>query len=203
MLVSGCSGGQAAAPPSTPAPLDAARLRAALLPTPQGMTVSYGPETGAYGSLKATKQGLEALRSAKVDKPGCAGLGQLDPAKLGAAPAAVVAYSSKQGSITQAIVVTDAFPGPIPARCASYKADVDGTKVTYRTDALDMPKRGDQSRAFLTTATSRGSSAQIGAVMIARKGVVTSLLVLGKEVKKDGLAELGRLADEKLARITT
>ncbi|MFI6297587.1 hypothetical protein ACIBEJ_38750 [Nonomuraea sp. NPDC050790] len=202
VVMAGCSSGQAAGPSPSATPSDAARLGAGLLSAPDGMSVAYGPETGAYGSLKATRQGMAALKDAKVSEPGCAGAGQLDPAKLGAAPAAVVAYSSKDGSITQAIVATDFFPGPVPARCASYKAEVSGAKVTYRTVPLKLPARGERSFAFLTTAVSDGEAAQIGAVVIGRKGVVTSLLVIGAKVKKEGLAELARLADEKLARIT-
>ncbi|MFI6534840.1 hypothetical protein ACIBHY_20465 [Nonomuraea sp. NPDC050547] len=199
----GCSSGQAAGPsPSAKKPVDAARLGAGLLSAPNGMSVAYGPETGAYGSLKATKQGMAALKEAKVSEPDCAGVGQLDPAELGGAPAAVVAYSSKDGSITQAIVATDTFPEPVPARCAKYRAEVAGAKVTYRTVTLKMPARGERSHAFVTTAVSDGKAAQISAMVIARKGVVTSLLVIGTKVKKEGLNELARLADEKLARIT-
>ncbi|GAA0934567.1 hypothetical protein GCM10009560_41920 [Nonomuraea longicatena] len=204
LVISGCSGGESAAPPAErPAPkaVDAARLGTALLPTPQGMQITYGPETGAYSSLKATKQGQEALKKATVNKSGCRGIGQLDADRVGAAPAAVVAYSSKSGSISQSLVATDTFPGPLPKGCGRYEAMVGESKVVYVTKELNLPKHGDQSRVFLTRAISGGKEAQIGAVLIQRAGVVASLLVVGAEIKRKGLQELARLADEKLARI--
>jgi hypothetical protein len=221
MAISGCAAGSAADVPAKPSPsappaspsaspsppsIEAAKLRAALLPTPKGMRLAYGPEIGAFGSLKSTKQGLEAVRQAKLDRPECAGAAQLDAAKpeIGDAPAAVVAFSSDRGSITQALVAmpTEVFPSPLPTQCAAYGADVNGTRVMYRTRDLAMPERGDESRAYLTTATGGHRNAQVGSVVIRRGRVVMSMLVVGQKVKADGLFELARLADQNVARIT-
>lgn len=205
MLIAGCSGGEPATPaPAKPDPAaaEAARLSAALLPAPTGMRVTHGPETGAYGALNATKQGMEAVRLARVENSGCSGIGQLDPAQVSKAPTAVVAYSSDTGSITQALVATDTFPGPMPKKCAKYEATVSGKKVTYTTKAVGLPKWGEQARGFLTTVQSDGETGQIGAVLIRRANVVMSLLVVGTKVKKDGLIELGKLADEKLTQLS-
>lgn len=208
MVVAGCSSGEAAshAPkpaPATPSP--AINLRAALLAPPKGMKLSYGPETGAFGSLKSTQQGLQAMKQATLSRPECAGAAQLDAAKpeISKAPAAVVAFTSTRGSITQALVAlpSAAFPGDLPAQCRQYQATVQGTKVTYTTKQLPMPKRGDQSRAFITTASGSKTAAQIGSVVIRRSNVIMSLLVVGRRVKQDGLYELAGVADKTLARV--
>ncbi|MER6949476.1 hypothetical protein ABT294_36235 [Nonomuraea sp. NPDC000554] len=194
-------------PSPSPSAVDAGRLRAALLPVPKGMRVAYGPEIGAFGTLKSTRLGLEAARETKIDRPECAGAAQLDPAKpeIADAPAAVVAYSANRGSITEALVSlpSPGFPDALPEQCASYKATVSGTRVAYRTSELAMPRRGDESRAYLTTASGGDSDAQIGSMVIRRGTVVLSMVVVGRRVKRDGLYELGRLADQKLARITS
>ncbi|SEU32608.1 hypothetical protein SAMN05421811_11145 [Nonomuraea wenchangensis] len=217
MAVAGCSS-EAQAPPAAAAnaavepaegpgspPADAAKLRAALLPVPEGMHISYGPELGAFGSLKSTQQGLAAVRQARLERPECAGAAQLDAARpdVAKAPAAVIAFAAERGSITQAVVAlpSAAFPAPLPAKCASYTADVDGAKVVYRTRMLSMPAKGDQSRAYLTTAAGAKESAEIGSVMIRRGNLIMSMLVVGRQVQPDGLYELAKLADQNLARV--
>jgi hypothetical protein len=214
MVFAGCSSGEeaapsaaASAPASQPAQsAESARLRAALLPVPKGMSIAYGPELGAFGSLKSIQQGLEAIRKAKLQRPECAGAAQLDAAEpdVAAAPAAVIAFSAARGSITQAVVSmpAQAFPDPLPKQCAAYTADVAGTQVTYKTKTLEMPAKGDQSRAYLTTAAGGEKNAQIGSVMIRRGTLIMSMLVVGQRVKPEGLYELARLADQNLARVT-
>jgi hypothetical protein len=212
MAVAGCSSGDtktpapaaSKAPPSSSA--DAARLRAALLPVPEGMHISYGPELGAFGSLKSTQQGLAAVRQARLEHPECAGAAQLDADKpdIAKAPAAVIAFAADRGSITQAVVSlpSAAFPAPLPRQCTSYSADVGGAKVAYKTRTLSMPAKGDQSRAYLTTATGGKNNAQIGSVMIRRGTLIMSMLVVGQQVKPNGLYELAALADQNLAHVT-
>ncbi|GAA3249051.1 hypothetical protein GCM10020216_080820 [Nonomuraea helvata] len=214
VAIAGCSGGDttpSAVPtgaqlPGPQASADTARLRDALLPVPKGMHVAYGPELGAFGSLKATQLGLQAMRQAKLQRPECAGAAQLDAAKpdVAQAPAAVISFAADRGSITQAVVSlpSAAFPAPLPTQCASYTAEVEGTKVAYRTRTLAMPARGDQSRAYLTTAAGGKKNAQIGSVMIRRGTLIMSMLVVGQRVKPQGLFELARLADQNLAQVT-
>ncbi|MCA2186346.1 hypothetical protein [Nonomuraea cavernae] len=222
MVIAGCSAGRAAEPvadatpsaPTTPAtsvassapPVDAGRLRLALLPAPQGMRVVHGPETGAFGSLESTKKGLAAARQVSLARPECAGAAQLDAGEpaLANAPAAVVAYASDRGSITQALVAmpSPVFPPPLPAQCADYTADVEGTRVTYGTRQLTMPRQGDESRAYLTTAVGGGQNAQVGSVVIRRGNVILSLLVVGRKVKSGGLFQLAQVADRQLAKIS-
>ncbi|MDP4500443.1 hypothetical protein [Nonomuraea turcica] len=210
VAVAGCSSDKtgaasAAGQPATASSADAAQLKAALIPAPAGMRVSYGPELGAFGSLKSTQQGLAAVREAKLERPECAGAAQLDAAKpdVAKAPAAVIAYAAERGSITQAVVrlPSASFPAPLPEQCASYSADVGGAKISYKTRTLPMPTKGDQSRAYLTTAAGGDKNAQIGSVMIRRGTVVMSMLVVGKQVKPSGLYELAGLADQNLARV--
>lgn len=204
VVVAGCSSGQAAAPP---AGVDARRLGEALLTVPTGMDVAYGPETGAFGELRATKMGIAAMRQAKFDRPACASAGQLDAAApdVKGAPAAVVAFSSRGGSLTEALVALPAgrtdFPGDLPEGCTSYKATVNGTPVTYRTTALDLPAVGDESRAFMTTASGGGSSTQIGSVAIRHRNVVMSLLVIGTTVKSSQLEQQSRQAYARLLKV--
>ncbi|MEV0386570.1 hypothetical protein [Nonomuraea sp. NPDC050643] len=211
VAVAGCSSAEPAPAPAAPAPAaqpaeESAKLRAALLPVPKGMTVAYGPELGAFGSLKSTQQGLAAVRQAKLQRPECAGAAQLDAAKpdVAQSPAAVIAFSAERGSITQAVVSlpSETFPAALPRQCSSYTADVGGTKVSYKTRALDMPTKGDQSRAYLTTAAGNKKNAQIGSVMIRRGTLIMSMLVVGQRVKPQGLYELARLADQNLARVS-
>ncbi|TDD52567.1 hypothetical protein E1286_08565 [Nonomuraea terrae] len=211
LVLAGCSSGEAPEPaasatPAQPSAAETAKLRAALLPVPKGMSIAYGPEVGAFGTLKSTQQGMEALRHAKAERPECAGAAQLDAARpeVAKSPAAVVAFSADRGSITQAVVSlpAPAFPAPLPKQCASYTADVGGTKVTYRTRTLKMPVKGDESQAYLTTAAGEKNNAQIGSVMIRRGAVVMSMLVVGQQVKPQGLYELARLADQSLAKAT-
>jgi len=209
LVLAGCSAADeppapAATAPSAPSAAETDRLRAALLPVPKGMRVAYGPETGAFGSLKSTQQGLEAVRQAKLQHPECAGAAQLDAAKadVAASPAAVIAFSAERGSISQAVVSLPKpdFPAALPEKCTSYTADVGGTPVTYTTRTLDMPTKGDQSRAYLTTAKGGDQNAQIGSVMIRRGTTVMSMLVVGSQVKPKGLYELADLADQNLAK---
>ncbi|SEG76245.1 hypothetical protein SAMN05444920_104366 [Nonomuraea solani] len=210
VAVAGCSSGAEAPKPVASSPASAsaaesAKLREALLPVPQGMTVAYGPEMGAFGTLKSTQQGLEAVRQAKLQRPECAGAAQLDAAKpeVAQSPAAVIAFSAERGSITQAVVEmpSQAFPAPLPQQCTAYTADVAGTKVTYKTRMLKMPTKGDQSRAYLTSASGNKRNAEIGSVMIRRGTLIMSMLVVGQQVKPQGLYELARLADQNLARV--
>ncbi|GAA2208628.1 hypothetical protein GCM10009850_040860 [Nonomuraea monospora] len=209
LVIAGCSSAEEPKAPAASAPpqasAESAKLRAALLPVPKGMSVSYGPEIGAFGALKSTQQGMEAVRKARAQHPECAGAAQLDAAKpeVAKSPAAVVAFSAARGSITQAVVSlpSAAFPEPLPKQCADYTADVGGTKVTYKTKTLDMPAKGDQSRAYLTTAAGDKNNAQIGSVMIRRGNVIMSMLVVGQRVKPQGLYELANLADQNLARV--
>ncbi|GAA3122449.1 hypothetical protein GCM10020001_048700 [Nonomuraea salmonea] len=72
--------------------------------------------------------------------------------------------------------------------------------MTYKTRTLDMPAKGDQSRAYLTTAAGGKQNAQIGSVMIRRGTTIMSMLVVGQQVKPKGLYELANLADQNLAR---
>ncbi|SEL46931.1 hypothetical protein [Nonomuraea pusilla] len=216
LAVAGCASGQAAEAPAKQdaatgataaavAPAEAAKLRAALLPAPKGMRVTYGPETGVFGGLKSTQQGLAAIRQSKLERPECGAATQLDATKLAQAPAAVISFATEGGSLTQAVVsaTPDAFPAPLPKQCASYQAEVDGTRVTYRTKALDMPKHGDQSRAYITTAMrGKGDDAQVGTVAIRRGDLITTMILVGKKLKPRGLYELGRMADQNLARVT-
>ncbi|AQZ67531.1 unnamed protein product [[Actinomadura] parvosata subsp. kistnae] len=211
LVIAGCSSAEEPKAPAASAPpaqtsAAGAKLRAALLPVPKGMSVAYGPETGEFGTLKSTQQGLEAVRKARAEHPECAGAAQLDAAKpeVAKSPAAVVAFSAARGSITQAVVSLPkaAFPEPLPKQCTDYTADVGGTKVTYKTKTLDMPTKGDQSRAYLTTAAGGKNNAQIGSVMIRRGTVIMSMLVVGQRVKPQGLYELANLADQNLARVT-
>ncbi|GAA3685281.1 hypothetical protein GCM10022224_057530 [Nonomuraea antimicrobica] len=212
LVIAGCSSAEespapaAASTPATPSGADTTRLRAALLPVPKGMTVAYGPELGAFGTLKSTQQGLAAVRQAKLQHPECAGAAQLDAAKpeVAKSPAAVIAFSAARGSITQAVVSLPAaaFPAPLPKQCAAYTADVGGTKVTYKTRTLEMPTKGDQSSAYLTTAAGDKKNAQIGSVMIRRGTLVMSMLVVGERVKPQGLYQLAALADQNLARVS-
>ncbi|MGW0807241.1 hypothetical protein [Nonomuraea sp. NPDC002799] len=210
-VIAGCSSaGDAPAPAASAPPSqtsdEAARLRAALLPVPKGMRIAYGPELGAFGSLKSTQQGLAALRQAKLQRPECAGAAQLDAAKpeVAGAPAAVIAFAAARGSITQAVVSMPnaGFPAPLPRQCVSYTAEVSGTQVTYETKSLSMPAKGDESRAYLTSAAGGEKNAQIGSVMIRRGTLIMSMLVVGQQVKPQGLYELARLADQNLARVT-
>ncbi|WP_336211973.1 hypothetical protein [Nonomuraea sp. LPB2021202275-12-8] len=215
MVITACSSDGAADQPAKQAQPSASatsaalatRLRAALLPAPKGMRVAYGPEVGAFGTLDSIKQGLEAIRQTKLERPECAGATELDPAKpeVASAPAAVIAFASARGSISQAVVALPPaeFPGPLPGQCAAYKAVIKGTEVTYRTRDLAMPRQGDESRAYLTTASGADQNAQIGSVVIRRGNVVMSLMVVGQEVKRAGLLELGRLADQNLSRVAT
>ncbi|NUP04397.1 MAG: hypothetical protein HOW71_12845 [Nonomuraea sp.] len=213
MAVAGCSSGETGSPAAGPASpsassasAESARLRAALLPAPKGMRIAYGPELGAFGSLKSTQQGLAAIRQAKLERPECAGAAQLDAAspEVAKAPAAVIAFAAARGSITQAVVSMPSaeLPEPLPQQCAAYKATVGGSEVTYRTQTLAMPTKGDESRAYLTTASGGKNHAQIGSVVIRRDKLVMSMLVVGQKVKPAGLFELARLADQNLARVT-
>ncbi|MFC4013969.1 hypothetical protein ACFOY2_42560 [Nonomuraea purpurea] len=212
-VIAGCSSGEepskpvAATPVSPPSSADTAKLRSALLPTPKGMHVAYGPELGAFGSLKSTQEGLAAVRQAKLQRPECAGAAQLDAAQpdVAKAPAAVIAFAAERGSITQAIVSLPkaTFPKPLPQQCSDYTADVAGTRVSYKTKTLNMPAKGDESRAYLTSAAGGKKNAQIGSVMIRRGTVVMSMLVVGQKVKPQGLYELANLADKNLARAAT
>jgi hypothetical protein len=63
-----------------------------------------------------------------------------------------------------------------------------------------MPRQGDESRAYLTTATGGKQQAQIGTITIRRGDLVMSLMVVGRQVKPDGLMELGKIADQSLSR---
>jgi hypothetical protein len=212
VVVAGCSSAEeskapAAKPPAAQPQAESAKLKAALLPVPKGMAVAYGPEIGAFGTLKSTQQGLAAVRQVKAQHPECAGAAQLDAEKpeVAQSPAAVIAFSAARGSITQAIVSMPeaAFPAPLPKQCSDYTADIGGTKVTYRTKALEMPAKGDQSRAYLTTAVGEKKNAQIGSVMIRRGSLIMSMLVVGQRVKPQGLYDLAGLADQNLARAAT
>ncbi|MFG1708738.1 hypothetical protein ACFLIM_36625 [Nonomuraea sp. M3C6] len=211
LAMTGCSSSEevsapARSAPPSPSSTESARLRAALLPTPKGMRVAYGPELGAFGSLKSTQQGLAAVRQAKLQRPECAGAAQLDAAEpdVAKAPAAVIAFAAERGSITQAVVSmpSAAFPAVLPRRCAAYTANVSGTQVAYRTRTLAMPAKGDQSRAYLTTATGGKQNAQIGSIMIRRDTLIMSMLVVGRRVRPQGLYQLAHLADQNLARAT-
>ncbi|MGP3961315.1 hypothetical protein ACTWPT_35490 [Nonomuraea sp. 3N208] len=210
VAVAGCSSDETAAAPAASTPptassADAAKLRAALLPAPAGMRISYGPELGAFGSLKSTQQGLAAVRQTKLERPECAGAAQLDAAKpdVAKAPAAVIAFAAERGSITQAVVrlPSASFPAPLPEQCTSYSANVGGSKISYKTRILPMPTKGDQSRAYLTTAADGQKNAQIGSIMIRRGTLIMSMLVVGKDVKPTGLYELADLADQNLGRV--
>ncbi|GGS78845.1 hypothetical protein GCM10010176_022540 [Nonomuraea spiralis] len=181
-------------------------MRAALLPVPKGMRIAYGPELGAYGSLKSTQQGLEAMHQAKLERPECAGAAQLDATEpeVARAPAAVIAFSAARGSITQAVMSmpSASLPAPLPPQCSLYKATVGGSEVTYRTQTLTMPTKGQESRAYLTTASGGDKHAQIGTVIMRREHLIMSMLVVGEKVKPAGMFELARLADQNLARVT-
>lgn len=198
-LISGCAVTEKAAPSSAPVP--APGLGAALLPAPAGMRVAYGPESGPYGTLRATGAGPAATRRSSS----CATTPALDAAapEVRSAPAAVVAYSSDAGSVTQALVeLPAAFPAELPGRCASYRAVVDGERVTYTTRQIDLPPLGDRSRAYVTAVSGGGQRLEVGSVAVVRGRVVMSLLVVAREVKEAGLAEQSRKAYERLERAT-
>ncbi|MFE3449725.1 hypothetical protein ACFXJ8_12395 [Nonomuraea sp. NPDC059194] len=180
-------------PPPRPAPIR--DLGAALLPAPPGMRVAYGPESGPYGTLHATRKGAAAVRQGASCAPGL----DLDRPEMRTAPAAVVAYSSDEGSVTQALVdLPSAFPAELPPACASYRAVVEGSTVSYVTRRIDLPPLGDQSRAYVTAVTGGGQSLEVGSVVIRAGTVVMSLLVVARKVKYDGLTDQSREAYERL-----
>lgn len=197
MLVAGCGAASPEPRPSAARPPAAARdLGAALLPAPPGMRVAYGPETGPYGALGATRQGMAAVRRGSA----CAPRLDLDLPDVSAAPAAVVAYGSDEGSLTQVLVdLPSAFPGELPAACASYAAVVEGARVSYVTRKLELPPLGDQSRAYVTAVTGGGQSLEVGSVVIRAGRVVMSLLVVARKVNN---AELGDQCREAYERLT-
>ncbi|MEV0582785.1 hypothetical protein [Nonomuraea sp. NPDC050310] len=167
----------------------AARLSRALLATPRGMQVAYGPEVGPYGGLEATRRGLEAMRQARLSKPQCAGAGQLDAAApaVASAPAAVVAFASDAGSLTEALVTLPpgqaALPAEPPAACRTYTATVGGSTISYLTRRLPAPMLGQESRASLTTTTSSGQTVQIATGTVRHGNVIMSILMVGSKIK--------------------
>ncbi|MFI6484865.1 hypothetical protein ACIBH1_43580 [Nonomuraea sp. NPDC050663] len=210
-LLAGCGSespvpaADARAATAAPSSKGTGRLGAALLTAPAGMQVSYGPEIGPYGSLKATRLGQEAVRQAKLDRPECASTGQLDanaPAVKGS-QAAVIAFASQTSSLTQSLVELPAnkavLPGPLAKQCRRYRADVGGQAVTYATQELRVPKVGDGTRAFLTTASGNGPSVQIGSGVVRHGNVIMSILMVGSKVKYDDLNRNIRQAYQKLA----
>ncbi len=198
ICISGCgleSTARGPAPSASPIRTAVRDLGAALLPAPPGMRVAYGPESGAYGTLRATREGAAAMRQGTS----CAPRLDLDLADVRTAPAAVVAYSSDEGSVTQALVdLPSAYPAELPAACASYQAVVEGESVSYVTRTIDLPPLGDQSRAHITAVTGGGQSLEVGSVVIRVGTVVMSLLVVARKVKYAGLADQSREAYEKL-----
>jgi hypothetical protein len=202
-LLTGCTEQARPTPAAEASPADAA-LEAALLPVPEGMTVAYGPEAGAFGSLRATRLGVAAMRQAEVSKPACSGAGRLDlrSPEVGGAPAAVVAFSAESSSITEALLRLPpaAFPAPLPAECAAYKAEVGGTQVTYLTRELRLPALGDQMRAYLTTTSGGGQDTRIGSVTVRRGNVVMSLVAVGAKVNTEEMRDLSGQAFEKLTK---
>ncbi|SDH98840.1 hypothetical protein SAMN05421505_12952 [Sinosporangium album] len=183
--------------PVTPAVTQAAtRLGSGLLSTVDGMNKAYGPETGAYGNLTATRRGAEAMAKATMDKPGCAAVGQLDvraPA-VRDAPAAVVAFSSPQRSVTHALIklrgreAVRRFPRALRPECEVYTVTVDGASTTYHTREVALPSRGDRLRAFLTSADGAGLDLQIGSVALQKGNVVMNLLVVGSKLSRRELS---------------
>ncbi|GII94713.1 hypothetical protein [Sinosporangium siamense] len=186
-----------AQPPVPPAVAKAARaLGAGLLASVDGMKKVYGPESGAFGGLTATRRGLEAMAKTKVDKPGCATTGQLDaqaPA-VRDAPAAVVSFMSKSRTITEALIelpekdAVKRFPGLQPG-CEKYTLSSGDAKMTYTTRPVELPRRGDRVSAFLTSVEGTGIDLKLGSVALRRGNVVMSLLVVGSKVDRKDLLD--------------
>ncbi|RJL32011.1 hypothetical protein D5H75_16380 [Bailinhaonella thermotolerans] len=172
------------------------------------MRKAYGPEAGAYGSLKATKAGEQAMAAAKLDKPHCREIGHLDkdsPA-VKKAPSAVVVHSSGLVSVTEALVSLPADQAgkpavaAMPADCARYSARVGDKTYQYATQPVSVSAHGEAAQAFLTDAGFGGKTAmQLGAVTMRYGNVVMNLFVAGRTVAK---RDLDAIVEQAYARLT-
>lgn len=194
IALAGCSSNRVVPPPvpTEPAASGAGDLAEALLVRIDGMRKSYGPESGAFGRLSATRRGVHTLREVRSDPPHCSSAGHLDDTGpvVRDAPAAVVSFTSGTESITEALIslpegeAARVFPPRPPAECASYTASVGGNAVAYVTREVKLPPWRDESRASLTTASGGGKNIRIGSVVVRYRNVVMSLLVVGEKVNR-------------------
>ena len=103
----------------SPSAARAAKLRAVLLPAPKGMSLVYGPEIGAFGSLKSTQQGLGGRPAGQAEPAGVRRGAPARPGKPGDRPRArgrdrvlLRAGLDQPGLVS---IPPAAFPGPLPA----------------------------------------------------------------------------------------
>ncbi len=218
IAVTGCSSNHSVSAPAPAEPVapesvasGAGDLAEALLVRIDGMRKSYGPETGTFGRLRATRRGIQTLRDAHSDRPRCSSAGQMDRTAtvVRDAPAAVVSFTSATQSVTEALIslppgeATRLFPPRPPAECALYTASVGGSTVTYATREVKLPPWRDESRALLTTASGGGKNVRIGSVVVRYRNVVMSLLVVGEKVSREDVVRRAERAYGVLRMVMT
>ncbi|WP_150241730.1 hypothetical protein [Nocardiopsis quinghaiensis] len=209
ILLSACGGGgndQAEAPGA-----DAAALHEAQpLHVRDATLMSEGSESGTYSELVTVKYSEEVRASTELDKPECLDAsnqwGSLEGVRE--APASVAAYEWDGGSVTHMLVRMDegtaaeALSTKPPESCAEYTATYeDGSSSHYGVrDLEDVPRIGDESRAFAIDVDSEGVESRMFSLMYRNGGLVGTTSVLGAgelEDYEEMLVEFSEAAVER------
>ncbi len=189
VLLSACGGGAAEQPADPGAEAAEALHEAQPLHVRDATFVSESSERGTYSELATVRYSEQVRAAAELDEPEC-----LDAANQWAAldgvrdsPASVAAYEWPEGAVTHMLVRLDeataveALSATPPRSCDEYTATYeDGTSSEYSVrDLEDVPRIGDESRAFAVEVESGEDRSRMVSLMYRNGDLVGSTSVLG------------------------
>lgn len=195
VLLSACGGGAAEQPADSGAEAAAALHEAQPLHVRDATFVAESSESGTYSELATVRYSEQVRAATELDKPEC-----LDAANQWAgldgvrdSPASVAAYEWPEGAVTHMLVRLDgataaeALSTTPPESCDEYTAThEDGTSSEYSVrDLEDVPRIGDESRAFAVEVVSGDDRNHMVSLMYRNGDLVGSTSVLGEGELED------------------
>jgi hypothetical protein len=209
VLLSACGGG--AEQPADPGSEAAAALHEAQpLHVRDATFVAESSESGTYSELATVRYSEEVRAATELDKPEC-----LDAANQWIAlegvrdsPASVAVYEWPEGAVTHMLVRLDeataaeALSAAPPKSCDEYVATHEnGASSEYSvSDLEDVPRIGDESRAFTVEVESEGDRSRMVSLMYRNGGLVGSTSVLGGGEPEDYEAMLVEFSEAAVER---
>ncbi|WP_017579205.1 hypothetical protein [Nocardiopsis valliformis] len=151
-------------------------------------------EAGTYSELVTVQYSEEVRASTELDKPECMDAanrwGDLDTVRE--APASVAAYEWDLGNVSSILVQLDedsaaeALAVKPPEACAEYTATYeDGSSSDYGVTDLDVPRIGDESRAFSIQVSDDDGQNHMYTVMYRNGGLLGTTSVMGPGEAED------------------
>ncbi|WP_146159399.1 hypothetical protein [Allonocardiopsis opalescens] len=191
-------------------------LRSALMTEFSGTAAGENLEDGVYGELAIVQANDAARERVELDKPECQDAAEAWSRlpEIREAPAAVAVLDNDTTSITQVLVAAppEAAETAVNTRpaenCLTYQATIQAGEdssqtFTYEIENLDLEPVGENSRAFMVTASNEDVQLEFYTLFYRTNDYFSTVTLHGADASLDMLREFAttaqRKADEALA----